>query len=322
MEHAPLFFRFRCAENTDGAPDRAGQTSSLSRDGHSTADPGRRCISMAQDRGTRRALLKPHTLFCGCCCSLKSGVLTGCSLFIIFYGTALITESFSAGRSPDPALAQSFCALEDLEYRATYNACYGLADVCVCDGGSPCVFHKAERQVELAAAFGRLVHIVATLFVVFTFVGAVKQRAELLNHAWRACSLLPPFFTAAAAMDAATWEALRRRRALALTRSRTRTRTLTRTLTRMLTRTLTLTLTLALALTLALTPTLTLRRLRVADEYWFRAAADQVGYGPNPNPGLNRNRNRSRYPNPNPIPSPHPHPHPHPSLPNPNPIPN
>jgi len=106
---------------------------------------------MAQGRGTRRALLKPHTLFCGCCCSLKSGVLTGCSLFIMMYGTALITESFSARRSPDPALAQSFCELEDLEYRAAYNACYGMADVCVCDGGSPCVFHKAERQVELAA---------------------------------------------------------------------------------------------------------------------------------------------------------------------------
>ena len=106
---------------------------------------------MAQGRGTRRALLKPHTLFCGCCCSLKSGVLTGCSLFIMMYGTALITESFSARRSPDPALAQSFCELEDLEYRAAYNACYGMADVCVCDGGSPCVFHKAERQVVLAA---------------------------------------------------------------------------------------------------------------------------------------------------------------------------
>ena len=110
-----------------------------------------RDIGMAQGRGTRRALLKPHTLFCGCCCSLKSGVLTGCSLFIILYGTALITESFSARRSPDPALAQSFCELEDLEYRAAYNACYGMADVCVCDGGSPCVFHKAERQVALAA---------------------------------------------------------------------------------------------------------------------------------------------------------------------------
>ena len=146
-----IFLLVSLPENTDGAPDRAGRTSSLSRDGHSTADPGRRCISMAQDRGTRRALLKPHTLFCGCCCSLKSGVLTGCSLFIMMYGTALITESFSARRSPDPALAQSFCELEDLEYRAAYNACYGMADVCVCDGGSPCVFHKAERQVELAA---------------------------------------------------------------------------------------------------------------------------------------------------------------------------
>ena len=70
-------------------------------------------------------------------------------------------------------------------------------------------------------------HVVATLFVVATFVGAVKQRAELLNHAWRACALLPPFFTAAAAMDAATWDALRRRRALALTLALSLTLTLT-----------------------------------------------------------------------------------------------
>ena len=161
--------------------------------------------------------------------------------------------------------------------------------MCVCDGGSPCVFHKAERQVELAAVFGRLVHIVATFSVVVTFIGAVKQRAELLNHAWRACCLLPPFFTAAAAMDAATWDALRRRRAPAPTRTRARILTLTLTLA--------LALALILALALALAVTLTLRRLRAADEYWFRAAADQVCYGPNPNPNPNPNRHPNHPPN-------------------------
>ena len=46
---------------------------------------------METHRGTGRStLLKPHTQFCGCCCSLKTGVITGCSLFILLYSVAII----------------------------------------------------------------------------------------------------------------------------------------------------------------------------------------------------------------------------------------
>ena len=100
---------------------------------------------MRHRRGTGRALLKPHTLFCGCCCSLKSGVLLGCSLFSIMYGTTVIAAVFPGRRSPDPALAQSFCDL-DLEDRAGYNACRGIDDVCMCDGELPCLFSESQGQ--------------------------------------------------------------------------------------------------------------------------------------------------------------------------------
>ena len=77
---------------------------------------------METHRGTGRStLLKPHTQFCGCCCSLKTGVITGCSLFILLYSVAIIGVIGEATeRSPDPTLAHAFCDL-DLDYRAAYN---------------------------------------------------------------------------------------------------------------------------------------------------------------------------------------------------------
>ena len=103
-------------------------------------------------------------------------------------------------------------------------------DVCICDGGSPCVFSRSESEVKAAAGVIHLiVCIVAEIVMVGAIIGAVKHRAESLNHAWRTLALLPPFFTGVAGMDSATWESL--------------------------------------------------RRLRATDEYWFRAAADQVCNG-------------------------------------------
>ena len=112
------------SKTSENASDRSGraEVQQLS----SPTDTARQGIGMAQGRGTRRALLKPHTLFCGCCCSLQLGSIIGCSLFLLLFGMN-IGSAFSE-RHPDPVLARSFCevraALPELSY---HPYCHSLA---------------------------------------------------------------------------------------------------------------------------------------------------------------------------------------------------